>query len=86
MFQESRLCHTQQHSVSPKEKIKGLLHSDRSVGHVLIDTDVELLSVMEIHIWNRMNLVRRNGKKDANYEINRNSKRRFRSERFGVTK
>lgn len=64
MFQEPRLCHTQQHSVSPKEKIKDLLHSDRSVGHALIDTDVELLSVMETHIWNRMNLVRRNGKKE----------------------
>ena len=71
MFQESRLCHTQQHSVSPKEKIKDLLHSDRSVGHVLTTTDVELLSVMEIHTWNRMNSARRNGKRNANYEINR---------------
>ena len=68
MFQESRLCHTQQHSVSPKEKIKDFLHSDRSVGHVLTGTDVELLSVMEIHIWNRMNSVRRNGKRNSKWD------------------
>ena len=65
MFQESRLCHTQQHSVSPKEKINGFLHSDRSVGHVLIDTDVELSNVTEIHTWNQMNLARRNGKRNS---------------------
>lgn len=52
MFQESRSCHTQQHSEKPKEKIKDLLHSDRSVGHALIDTGVELSSVMGIHTWN----------------------------------
>ena len=44
------------------------MHSDRSVGHVLTDKDVELLSVMEIHTWNRMNLVRRNGKRNSKWD------------------
>ena len=68
MFRELRLCHIQQHSEYPKEKIKDFLHSDRSVGHVLTDTDVELLSVMETHIWNRMNSVRRNGKRNNKWD------------------
>lgn len=72
MFQESRLCHTQQHSVSPKEKIKDFLNFDRSVGHVLIDTDVELSNVTETHIWNRMNSVRRNGRRNSKWDAEEN--------------
>ena len=72
MFQESRLCHIQQHSVSQKEKIKDLSHSDRSVGHVLTDTDVELSNVTEIHTWNRMNLARRNGRRNSKWDAEEN--------------
>ena len=68
MFRELRLCHIQQHSEYPKEKTKDFLHSDRYVGRALIDTDVELLSVMEIHTWNRMNLARRNGKRNSKWD------------------
>lgn len=48
------------------------INFDRSVGHVLIDTDVELSNVTETHIWNRMNSVRRNGRRNSKWDAEEN--------------
>lgn len=72
MFRKSRLCHIQQHSEYLKGKIKDFLHSERSVDNVLIDTGVELSNVTETHIWNRMNSVRRNGRRNSKWDAEEN--------------
>ena len=48
------------------------MHAERSVDNVLIDTGVELSNVTETHIWNRMNSVRRNGRRNSKWDAEEN--------------